>query len=557
MPMLKNWGQMVVSSCGLWVVINGMNAVWHSPGCGLRNSLDTSKTRLAENQRPLFCVCLVFLFIVNAAYGAPDVPLNFDGWITEALAKLETNGITGGFHRQTAPLSRAEIVEIIAQAESRIQAGEIVVSAIDRKLLEKLKREFRSEIAGDHGLTINALPQLRSTEKKIAPAIESAFQYTIGKVDRRAAPRVVLYSEFEGQNFESRPLDAKTAEQRFEPWHRARGYIIDFKRSYLQINSAHLDLLVGRDWLFWGASPFKTVGISDNSPPFDQIRLTGRLGKKFKATAFTTQLNSTWYDDGKKRYLAKRYMSGHRLDYQLNDRVEIGVAEWVLYGGDAQTVEWEYANPVTFYYALQYHAKADDNLMFAFDAAIRPIDGVRLYGEWLIDDIQYVRTSNDPHAVAWLLGATWYPRQLERHLGIHSEYARVNRWAYTHLVPDNQFTHFGYAIGHPISTDSDTFRFSASYQFTVSTRVEILTVLTRHGEGTIAERFYGEDYEALSFPTGVVARTTEIGGTFSYRPLNGWNVSLSYGWQYAQNSEHRKGQTDQTHRLMFHAGYMF
>ena len=44
-------------------------------------------------------------------------------------------------------------------------------------------------------------------------------------------------------------------------------------------------------------------------------------------------------------------------------------------GGDAQTLEWEYANPITFYYALQFNAKADDNVMFAFDGAIRPIDG--------------------------------------------------------------------------------------------------------------------------------------------------------------------------------------
>ena len=512
---------------------------------------------MTDNQQRLFYVLFACVFILNCAYGAPDVPLNFDGWITEALAKLETAGITGGFHRQTAPISRVEVAEIIQQAERRIQAGQVVVSAIDRKLLEKLKREFRSEIAGEHGLAIEAFPQLRATEKKIAPAIESAFQYTLGNLEKGTAPRVMLYSEFEGQNFESRPLDGKTAEQRFEPWHRARGYIIDFKRSYLQVNSTHISLLVGRDWLFWGASPYKTVGISDNSPPFDQVRLTGRLGKKLKATAFTTQLDSTWYDDGKKRYLAKRYMSGHRLDYQFNDRVEIGVAEWVLYGGDAQTLEWKYANPITFYYALQYNAKADDNVMFAFDAAIRPIDGVRLYGEWIIDDIQYVPTSNDPHAVAWLLGLTWYPRWLGRHLGIHSEYARVNRWAYTHLVPDNQFTHFGYAIGHPIGTDTDTVRFSASYQFTVSTAAEVRAVLTRHGEGTIADRFYGEDYEALPFPTGVVARETEIGGRLSYRPLNAWNVSVSYAWASTQNSEHRLGKTRQGHRLVFYAGYVF
>ena len=497
--------------------------------------------------------CFAFMFILTAAHGAPDVPLNFDGWVTDALAKLETSGITGGFHRQTAPLSRAEIAAVIRQAESRIWTGTVVASEIDRKRLEKLKRAFRRELAVSTGQTLRFLPQLRATERKIAPVLETAFHYTAGGLEDRIAPRLVLYSEFEAHNFESRPLDGKTAEQRFERW---RGYTGDFKRSYLQVNSSHLNLLVGRDWIFWGASRHKTVGISDNSPPFDQIRLTAKLGKRFKATAFTTQLDSTWYDDGEKRYLAKRYMSGHRLDYQHNDRLEIGVAEWVLYGGDAQTLDWKYANPFTFYYALQYNAKADDNVMFAFDAAVRPVDGLRLYGEWIIDDIQYVPGANDPHAVAWLLGLTWYPERFDRHLEIHSEYARVNRWAYTHLVPDNQFTHFGYVIGHPIGTDSDTVRFSTSYQFTVSADAEFRAVLTRHGEGTIADRFYGEDFEALPFPTGIVARTMEIGGRFSYRPLDGWSLLLSYTLYETQNSEHRRGETSRGHRLTFQMGYL-
>ncbi len=501
---------------------------------------------------PIFI--FVLLSILTAAHGAPDVSLNFDGWVTDALAKLETRGITGGFHRQTAPLSRTEVAAIIRQAESRIRAGAVAPSEIDRKLLEKLKRAFRRELAGGTGHALRFLPQLRATEKKIAPALETAFHYTAGNLENRIAPRFVLYSEFETHNFERRAPDGKTAEQRLERWRG--GYIGDFKRSYLQVNSSHLNLLVGRDWIYWGASRHQTVGISDNSPPFDQIRLTAMLGKRFKATAFTTQLDSTWYDDGEKRYLAKRYMSGHRLDYQYNDRVEIGVAEWILYGGDAQTLEWKYANPFTFYYALQYNAKADDNVMFALDAAIRPVDGLRLYGEWVIDDIQYESDSNDPHAVAWLLGLTWYPEQFDGQLEVHSEYARVNRWAYTHLVPDNQFTHFGYAIGHPIGTDADTVRLSAAYQFTVSAEATVHAVLTRHGEGTIADRFYGEDFEALSFPTGIVARTTEIGGRFSYRPLDRWNLLLSYTWQHTQNSEHRSGQISRGHRLTFQIGYL-
>ena len=154
-------------------------------------------------QSSIFPIFLfVFLSILNTAFAAPDVPVNFDGWMTDALAKLETNGITGGFHRQTAPLSRAEVAQIVRQAESRVRAGNVVPSEIDRKLLEKLKRAFRRELTGNNGRIIDFLPQFRATEKKIAPALEAAFHWTTGTLQQQAAPRLALYSEFEAHNFE-------------------------------------------------------------------------------------------------------------------------------------------------------------------------------------------------------------------------------------------------------------------------------------------------------------------------------------------------------------------
>ena len=130
-----------------------------------------------------------FMFIVNTADGAPDAPLNFDGWVTDALAKLEMGGVTGGFHRQTKPLSRAEIAAVIRQAESRIRTGTVIAYEIDRKLLEKLKRAFRRELAVSTGQTLRFLPQLRATDRKIAPALETAFHYTAGGLEDRIAPR--------------------------------------------------------------------------------------------------------------------------------------------------------------------------------------------------------------------------------------------------------------------------------------------------------------------------------------------------------------------------------
>ena len=338
---------------------------------------------------------------------------------------------------------------------------------------------------------------------------------------------------------------------------------MDFKRSYLQYNlktfrDAELNLLVGRDFVFWGGSPNKSVGISDNSPPFELIRLTGTFPCKIgtlKATAFSAQLNSTWFDDGTTRYLAKRYLSAHRLDYQFSDWLEIGAAEWVLYGGDVQSVKWNYLNPVIPYYAVQYNAKNDDNIMISFDGAVRPIDGVRLYAEWVADDFQYNPETSDPHAVTWLTGLEWYPHFTDRQLGIHTEYVQVNRWAYTHLEPDNQFTHFGAMIGHPIGTDADIFTFRVSYQATPSAAIETRFSHQRNGEADITDRFYGEDYEDIPFPSGIVERLSEIRIGWKYRPITALKGSINYAWRHIQNKEHAESETEQQHRFVFLFAY--
>ena len=524
----------------------------------------------------LFSAFLLLLLISFPVHAAPSIPLNFDGWIIEALAKLEVTGVTGGFHRHSLPLSRDDVAKIIQNAEARIQAGTVDVSSIDRKLLQKLKREFRFELhqqdshhTSGQRTDIRIQPELRGANKEIAPALQSGFHYAVGN----SKNRLTVYTELEFSNFEQgydfvesfflpdpSPL-LKSADQRYEKW---RGdYVVDFKRSYLQYHlttfgDAELNLLVGRDFVFWGASPDKSVAISDNSPPFELIRLTGTFPCKIgtlKATAFSAQLNSTWFDDGTTRYLAKRYLSAHRLDYQFSDWLEIGAAEWVLYGGDVQSVKWNYLNPVIPYYAVQYNAKNDDNIMISFDGAVRPIDGVRLYAEWVADDFQYNPETSDPHAVTWLAGLEWYPHFTDRQLGIHTEYVQVNRWAYTHLEPNNQFTHFGVMIGHPIGTDADIFTFRVSYQATPSAVIESRFSHQRNGEADITDRFYGEDYEDIPFPSGIVERLSEIRISWKYRPITALKGSINYAWRHIQNIEHAESETEQQHRFVFLFAY--
>lgn len=524
-----------------------------------------------RNSASFICsVFLLLLLISFSVYAAPNVPLNFDGWVMETLSKLEVSGITGGFHRHSLPLSRSDVAKIIQRAEARIRSDAVDVSPMDRKLLEKLKREFHFELARTKQKTdVRIQPELRFADKKIAPALQSGFHYAAGN----SKHRLTVHSELELSNFEQGPdfVESfflpdpppllKSADQRFEKWHW--DYVVDFKRSYLQyqfapFGDAELDLLVGRDFVFWGASLNKSIGISDNSPPFELIRLSGTFPCKIgtlKATAFSAQLNSTWFDDGTTRYLAKRYLSAHRLDYQFSDWLEIGASEMVLYGGDVQTVQWNYLNPIIPYYAVQYNTKRDDNIMVSLDGSVRPIDGLRLYAEWVADDFQYNPDTFDPHAVTWLSGLEWHPQFLERQLGIHTEYVQVNRWAYTHLIPDNQFTHFGAMIGHPIGTDADIFSLRVSYQATPSAVLETRFSHQRNGEADVTDRFYGEAYQNISFPSGTVERLSEIRIGWKYRPLTGLKGSINYAWRQIQNAEHAEGETDQHHRFVFLFAY--
>ena len=530
----------------------------------LRSSLQcfTPQERLSGARALLVFWCLI-LWCVSAflsaksTYAVPNVTLHFDRWVDFALEKLETDGVTGGFHRHTRPRTRWEVAKAIRQAEDRVASGRVKPAPIHVHLLDKLKREFERELAilsgGERGhrLRLRGTPQLRTpkSDSKISPAYEGAFYYDVGR-------QVTLYQEFEVGNFpEKYPIETTSASKRLNAWHS--GYTADFKRVYLRFPVSKFDVLIGRNQILWGTGFRGAVGISDNSPPFDLILLTAQFGR-IKGTSFTAQLDRIWHDqDGPdRRYLANRYVAGHRLDWQVSNRIEVGISELILYGGDARGVEWQYLNPILPYYASQYNSDTDDNVMFLFEGAIRPIDGARLYGEWLIDDFQYADT-NDPNAVAWLAGVEWNRLLASKRLSIRAEYARVSRWAYTHLVQENQFTHFGSIIGHRIGTDADTFYLEGGYLINPDAIFALFYEFERQGEASVEDRFRNEDSDSIPFPSGVVERRDSVGLRLVYEPIRSYQLDIAYQHVITQNKDCQSGVRKQSNELEFQLRYLW
>lgn len=496
-------------------------------------------------------------FAAKSTCAIPNTTLHFDSWVEFSLEKLETDGVTGGFHRHTRPRTRWEVARAIRGADERIASGRVKPAPIHVELLDKLKREFERELAilfgpeTGHRFRMRGSAQLRTprTDSLISPGYEGAFHYDVGR-------RITMYQEFEvGEFSEKYPIESKSASRRIKSWHS--GYTADFNRIYLRFPVSKIDVIIGRDQIFWGTGFRGAVGISDNSPPFDLVLLTGQFGR-VKGTAFTAQLDQIWHDqDGPtRRYLANRYLAGHRLDWQVNDRVEVGISELILYGGNARGVEWQYFNPILPYYASQYNSNTDDNVMFLLEGAIRPVDGARLYGEWLIDDFQYAAT-NDPNAVAWLAGAECNGLLASKKLSVRAEYARVNRWAYTHLVQENQFTHFGSFIGHRIGTDADTFYVEGGYLINADAFFALAYEFERQGEAGVGDRFRDEDSELIPFPSGVVERRDCGGFRFVYEPRRSWQLDFSYQYVITRNQGNQSGVRKRSNELEFQLRYLF
>ncbi len=298
-------------------------------------------------------------------------------------------------------------------------------------------------------------------------------------------------------------------------------------------------LFLGRTPLHWGPGYRSALGASGDSPPYDlalwHYQLPGFGKIRVSSTLFATRLDPMWHETP--RYLAQRYFMGHRIDCWFGSRLGIGISEFVLYGGEAPSLEIMYLNPIMPYYVSQYNADRDDNVLVTGDFWYRVTTGIAIYGELLVDDYQYAR-SDSPNALAGLGGFHLLDR-----LGNEwrLEYVRMNRWVYTHRIPEQQYLHYGTSIGQPLGPDADQWWFRWQRDLAPYTRLNISYTFQRKGEATTKDRFFGGEHWRIPFPSGVVTQTHLWQLQWYREPWSGWQYGGEYRFRMIRNAEHQAG----------------
>ena len=441
--------------------------------------------------RWLLAVAIAGLTGVATSASAADrtnIPLkNWGGFsvfrdaVYDDLERLVSAGLADRTILNTKPFSRTEGARMVARAIAAIRADEKGLYNNRQDLeavLDRLTEEFRPELAS-LGVKLPA--------DATAP-LPGVFSFT--PVDRAQirggfASRDFSLVNNQGLRFQRGVNGGFTFESRAQIGDHVTFYLqpelhgneeygaARLTAGYVKLTAFNVELLAGRENLWWGPGLHGSLIMSNNAPPLDHVRigsaepfqlpLIGDWIGPTKILAFFAQLEE-------RRDIKRANLAGLRGTIAPFSVLELGASYVNMFGGDQSPRLRGASDYVRVFFdpqASDQKAAANErfrnNALFALDADLRianvhrffvPAQDLRLYVEFGWDDT-CCSTSFVPlrEATSYLFGIHLLGLFGDEGLDWRFEFASSSALSYTH----NQFTRGywtrGEVISHYIGTD--------------------------------------------------------------------------------------------------------
>ena len=416
-----------------------------------------------------------------------DIPLkNWGGFsiVRDAayddLERLATAGLVDRAILNTKPFSRTEAARLVARAIEKIRADS--VGAYNNRqdlesVLNRLLAEFRPELAS---LGV----KVADVDGTAAPGTFSFTPVDRAQVRGGYASRDLSLINNQGLRFQHGVNGGLTFESRAQIGDHVTFYLqpeltgneeygaARLVAGYVKLTAFNIELLAGRENLWWGPGLHGSLIMSNNAPPLDHIRLGS-------AEAFRLPWIGDWIGPTKvlgffaqlerNRDIPRTEMAGLRATIAPFSFLELGASYVNMFGGDTPPR----LEGVSDYARVLFDPQASDqksaanqrfrnNALFALDADIRianvsrflvPAQDARLYGEFGWDDT-CCSTSFVPlrEATSYLFGLHLLNLFGDEGLDWRLEAAWSSRLSFTH----NQFTNGYWTRGEVISHSMGT-----------------------------------------------------------------------------------------------------
>ena len=484
-------------------------------------------------------------------------------FIDRVVLKYQLTGLLGN----RRPYTYGEIKSILSQLKQK----DPELTEIERKQLRNFTTYFlRSgalfSLKGvDHLFSLNLEPGLFFT-CRTPPAVPSGTEYAwqlrpiaVGTVkDTFAFLTDLRFYLVTGTVLNNTIRKEVTMDQPREEFFDTAGLV----PSYAKFKLPWFTVSIERDNLSWGPGRHGNLLISTHSLPMDMIRIQAQYNK-LGFQAFTAIAKGA---------VGNKIISAHRLDFNLWDKVNLGIAEVITIADE--DFEFRFLNPFTVYTISEPSgdglsgegevAEASlGNLLISGDFELRTSSKLALYGELMVDDFQprYGLRSHLNWASKFgiQIGAHFVDPLSFKNTQLRIEYTFVNQYAYTHVRPTNVYTHFNQIIGHKIGTDSDNLWIGLRCNLTDRLSAGIGYEMERHGEQDVniphaTTAPVDEEWEFLS---GLAEKSHKFPINIRYNLLGNYLLEGTYIYEKIRNRNHIQGKNLSQKELSINALYRF
>ncbi len=329
-----------------------------------------------------------------------------------------------------------------------------------------------------------------------------------------------------------------------------RGLTAITEQAYVNYQSPRWSVKFGRDYVMLSPGEDAALTVSDASRPFDLLQVQLRA-RRAQFTYITTKLNTITLSDSTADLFrspwAQRYMSVGRVEFAFRDyRMQLGLTQTVLYGG-ARGFEWYFLNPFIAWHGEQLNEteRLRANTMGAIDLTIFPVDGVEIYGQFLIDDIQVEKKSVgdlEPNEIGMMFGLRFADPAGLSGVTAGLEYTRVTNRTYNTVPEAEKYVHRNKPIGHFLGNDFDRFLLYSRIYLPPSWLVSLRAEYRRHGEGRVNAPFDTpwtaftlEQGYSEPFPFGIVETTRIAEASLRWHPKASMFGALTLRYTDATN----------------------
>jgi hypothetical protein len=302
-------------------------------------------------------------------------------------------------------------------------------------------------------------------------------------------------------------------------------------------------LQFGRNRWHWGPSDEGSLVLSRTSAPLTGLAFRAHH-QALRADGIA--LSATLSD------AADEQLAAHRIEWQLQDGLRAGITEAARYHAPG----WEPLYligiiPYVLVQRLQVQAEPDsadvlrNNVVMSFDVAWRVVNGHRVYGELLIDDL-HTSGAESPNKYGYQAGYEGAALLGGSRLTWGTEYTRVSRYVYTSFF-GRSYVAQGAPIGFPLGPDSRRVRLKVGLDATTDWTMFATATHDDKGENDLDEPYVpGSGAVDASTFEGVVETTNQVEVGARWWPASGVYLAMSAGYREIDNYTHVEGRGHRT-----------